>query len=451
MSTPPNSNEFPSLRRVLKLRHLLLYGMIVIQPTAPLSSFGIVSTVAQGHVATIILLAMVAMVLTAFSYGRMAAVYPKAGSAFSYVSHELHPNLGFLTGWSIAMDYVLNPTIGTIWCAKAAMNILPLPFPFWVVLFLALFTWLNLRGIETNAKTNTLLTGAIGVVLLVFFVAATGYLVRLGGWGALFSTKPFYDPQTFSWPLVSTGASIAVLTYMGFDSVSTLSEDVEDPKRNILLASVLLCVITGLLGTLQVYYGQLVWPDYQNFPDPDTAFVAAAGRAGGTWLFQLVNAALLVATMGSSLGAQLGAGRLLYAMGRDNVIPKGFFGYLDPVHRTPRNAILLSGGLCVIGALTMSFQTGAELLNFGAFVAFMGVNAAAMVHYYFRNPDKGFKSVFVNLLPPLLGFLVCFYIWWSLRDGAKLLGAAWLAVGLAYCAWKTQGFRRPIMLPDDRV
>ena len=222
------------LRRVLKLRHLLLYGIIVIQPTAPLGSFGVVATVAQGHVATTLLIAMVAMVLTAVSYGRMSAAYPKAGSAYSYVSHELHPHLGFLTGWSIALDYVLNPAIGTIWCAKAAMNILPIPFAVWVIFFAALFTWLNLRGIETNARTNTLLTAGMGVVLVAFFIVATGYLVRLSGWSGLFSTQPFYDPRTFSWPLISTGTSIAVLTYMGFDSISTLSEDVENPRRNVL-------------------------------------------------------------------------------------------------------------------------------------------------------------------------------------------------------------------------
>ena len=440
-------SEPGGLRRVLKLRHLLLYGIIVIQPTAPLPSFGIVATVAQGHVATTLLIAMVAMVLTAISYGRMSAAYPRAGSAYSYVSLELNPHLGFLTGWSIALDYILNPTIGTIWCAKAAMNILPLPFAAWVLFFAALFTWLNLRGIETNVKTNTVLTAGMGLVLVVFFITATGYLTRALGWSALFSSQPFYDPQTFSWPLISTGTSIAVLTYMGFDSISTLSEDVENPRRNVLLATVLLCVITGLLGTLEVYYGQLIWPDFRSFPDQDTAFVSAAGRAGGPWMFQLMNATLLVATMGSSLGAQLGAGRLLYAMGRDNVIPRGFFGYLDPVRNTPTNNVLLCGALSAIGALSLSYQTGAELLNFGAFIAFMGVNLAAIAHYYWRGPSRGWSSVAMNLLPPLLGFVVCLYIWWSLRPGAKLAGAGWLLAGVMYLLWKTRWFRRPMTAP----
>lgn len=438
----------PQLRRVLTLWDLLFYGIVVIQPTAPLPVYGVVSTVAQGHVATTILIGMLAMVLTAISYGRMANAYPQAGSAYTFVGKGIHPNLGFLTGWSIALDYVLNPTIGTIWCSKAAMNILPLPFYVWVVVFATLFTWINLRGIHTNKRANTFLTIGMFAVLIAFFIVAISYIVRLSGVSGLLSIQPFYDPSTFSWERISTGTSIAVLTYMGFDSISTLSEDVENPRRNVLLATVLLCVITGVLGCFEVYLGQLIWPDFRTYPDPDTAFVSAAGRAGGPWMFHLMNFTLLVATIGSSLGAQLGAGRLLYAMGRDGVISRRFFGYLDPIRNTPKYSLLLTGVICVLGAWTLSYQTGAELLNFGAFIAFMGVNAAAIAHYYFRAPDRGLRSVLLNLLPPLLGLFVCFYIWWSLRTPAKIAGFLWLLAGLIYCAWKTNLFRQQLELSD---
>jgi amino acid transporter len=413
----------------------LLYGIIVIQPTAPLGSFGVVATVAQGHVATAILIGMFAMVLTAISYGRMSNAYPNAGSAYAYVSRELNPHLGFLTGWSIGLDYLLNPVIGTIWCAKAAMNLAPIPFPVWVIFFAVFFTWLNLRGLKTSTRLNLWLTMGMTVVLVAFFISAAGYLMREAGLAGLFSTQPFYDPATFSWELVSTGTSIAVLTYMGFDSISTMAEEVENPRRNIPLATVLLCVITGVLGCLEVYAGQMIWPDFKSFPDQDTAFVSAAGRAGGPWMFHVMNFTLLVATMGSSLGAQLGSVRLLYAMGRDGVLPRGFFGYLDPVHNTPKYNLYLTGLVIALGGLTMSYQSGAELLNFGAFVAFMGVNLSALTRYYLRAEDRGLKSALVNLMPPLLGFVVCLYIWWSLRTPAKLIGAGWLAFGGLYYFW----------------
>ena len=436
------------LRPTIGLWGLLAYGIVVIQPTAPLGSFGVVSVVARGHVATALLLAMVAMVLTAVSYGRMANAYPSAGSAYTFVGRSIHPQAGFLVGWCIILDYLLLPTIGTIWCAKAAMNIVALPYPVYIVAFGGLFTAVNLLGLKAATRTNFVVATGLLIVIAIFLVTAALYVARVDGASALISARPFYDPQTFAWDHVSTGASIAVLTYMGFDCISTLSEDVRDPRRNVLRATVLLCVITGVFGCLQVYFGQLVWPDFRTYPDPDTAFVSVAGRAGGPWLFHLMNAALLVATIGSSLAAQLGAGRLLFAMGRDDVIPRPFFGHLHEVRQTPTFNLLLVGSVIIVGGLTLSYQSGAELVNFGAFIAFMGVNLAAIAHYYLRADDRGPASMLKNLLPPALGTLVCAYIWWSLRAEAKIVGFAWLGLGLAYCAWRTRLFQRTLPVPD---
>src|SRR6266478_10023913 len=152
MSTSPTATASAGpqqLRRTLTLWHLIIYGIIVVQPVAPMPSFGVITQEARGHAVTCILIAMVAMLLTAFSYGRMARAYPSAGSAYTYVGRELHPALGYLTGWAMMFDYVLNPIICVIWCSKAAMNFVPeMPFPVWAVSFAALFTVLNLRGIK---------------------------------------------------------------------------------------------------------------------------------------------------------------------------------------------------------------------------------------------------------------------------------------------------------------
>jgi putrescine importer len=427
----------------------MFYGIVIIQPTAPLPSFGIVNSVSQGHAVTAILLAMMAMMLTALSYGRMARVYPNAGSAYTFVGRELHPNLGLLTGWSITLDYVLNPTIGVIWCSKAAMNIVPFPFLAWAAFFAVAFAVVNLLGIRTNARANTFLTIGMFTVLIAFFVAATGFLYRLGGFASLFSTLPFYNPKTFSWPAVRVGTSIAVLTYMGFDSISTLSEDLENPQRNILLATVSLCVVTGILGGLEVYFGQLIWPNFNTYPDIDTAFVAVAGRAAGPWMYYVMNFTLLIATVGSSIGAQLGAVRLLYAMGRDNVIPRGFFGVLEPRRGTPRNNILLTGALAFVGASLLSYQLGAELLNYGAFIAFMGVNLASAKRIWTTGAARNRILQVLSVVAPVAGFLICLYIWWSLRPIAKIAGTAWLAIGLVYCALRTRGFRERLELVSD--
>jgi amino acid transporter len=388
---------------------------------------------------TTILIGMVAMLFTAVAYGRMAAVYPTAGSAYAYVGKELHPALGYVTGWSMLFDYVMNPIICVIWCSKAAANFLELPYPVWATFFALLFTLLNLRGIKASARTNAVIAGGLGLVLLLFIIAAFRYLSGQTLDGAAL-TRPFYDPATFSWKALSTGTALAVLTYIGFDGISTLSEEVKNPRRNVLLATVLVCLFTGVFGAAQVYLAQLVWPDWLHYPDVDTAFVHVAGRAGGAVLFAIVNGSLLIANVGSGAGAHLGAGRLLYGMGRDDAIPRRFFGVVNPKTHVPSNNIILVGVIALAGAFAVSYQLGAELLNFGAFIAFMGVNVSSFVHYYLRQPEKKLW----NLLPPVLGFVICFYIWLSLRMPAKIVGSLWLATGVAYGAWKTRGFRRTI-------
>jgi putrescine importer len=428
-TTVDRSREPLGLRRTLKLRHLILYGIIIIQPTAPMSIYGVVSNAARGHVVTTILIAMVAMLFTAVSYGRMARVYPSAGSAYTYVGKEIHPLAGYVVGWSMLMDYVLNPIICAIWCSAAAQNILPqIPYAAWAVAFVLVFTGLNLRGVQTSSHVNALLALGMSIVVVVFIADAIRYIALVtrpvGGQWLL----PFYDPTTFAPGLLFHGASIAVLTYIGFDGISTMSEEVENPRRNILLATVITCFAIGVLSAIEVYLAQLAWPARIPFPAStvDTAYVQVALRVGGKFLFQLLNATLLIANMGSGIAAQFGAARLLYGMGRTDALPKRFFGVLNAKTRIPRNNVLLLGAITLAGTFLLTFEKGAELLNFGAFIAFIGVNSAALIHYKFRSQEK----VAFAALSPLCGLAVCTFIWLNLNLDAKLLGAAWVGVGL---------------------
>jgi putrescine importer len=449
VATPTTTAETPKLRRVLGLWDLILYGMIVIQPTAPMPVYGVMSQRAHGHAVTTVLIAMVAMLFTAVSYGRMARAYPSAGSAFTYVGAEIHPALGYVTGWSMAMDYMLNPIVCTILCSKFALNFFPeIPYPVFVLFFIALFTGLNLFGIRTSARINDTLAASMGVVIVIFLCAAARYALVTPHDGLAFFTRPFYDPRTFSVPAVLSGTSLAVLTYIGFDGISTLSEEAENPKRNILLATVLVCLITGALASVEVYAAQLVWPGAQPFPDVDTAYVSVAGRAAGPWLFGLINVTLLVATVGSGMGSQLGAARLLYGMGRGNAIPTSFFGAIEAKRHIPRNNVLFVGIFALIGTTFLTFERAAELLNFGALLAFMGVNAASFTRYYLReNPKK-----WSNFLVPVLGFLVCLLLWLNLSRPAKIAGVIWMSLGIGYGAFKTHGFKAELVsfdIPDE--
>jgi amino acid transporter len=430
------SPSAPRLKRTLTLWDLILYGIVIIQPTAPMSVFGVLQDRGRGHVVTMILIAMVGMLFTAISYGRMARAYPSAGSAFTYVGREINPAMGYITGWSMVMDYMINPIICTIWCSQQAHVFAPgVPYAVWAVFFALLFTSLNIQGVKTSARVNATLAAFMGVVIAVFFVAAARYILGLPH-DAGFFTRPFYDPALFDLKTVLGGTSIAVLTYIGFDGISTLSEEVENPRRNILLATVSTCVVIGILSAFQVYAAQLIWPASEAFPNVDTGFVFAAGRAWAP-LFGIVGGTLLIANMGSGMGAQLGAARLLYGMGRSNALPRGFFGVVDPKRHVPRNNVIFVGVVALIGAFVLNFGLGAEMLNFGALIAFMGVNAAAFIRYYLRAPEKKLG----NLLPPVLGFLICLLLWLNLSQKAMLAGAAWMLVGIAFGAWKTKGFR----------
>jgi putrescine importer len=419
-----------------------LYGVIVIQPVAPMSVFGVLSNRGHGHVVTTILVAMVGMLFTAISYGRMARVYPSAGSAFTYVGQEINPVLGYVTGWSMVMDYMLNPMICIVWCSQQAHVFAPgVPYWGWAIFFAIILTVLNIQGVKTSARVNAGLAVAMGAVIAAFFVAAARYIFGTPHDGMAFFTRPFYDPQMFDFRAVLGGTSIAVLTYIGFDGISTLSEEAENPRRNILLATVLTCLVIGILSALEVYAAQLIWPASQPFPNEDTAFVSVAQRA---WppLFAVVGFTLLVANFGSAMGAQIGAARLLYGMGRSNALPKSFFGVVDPHHHVPRNNVIFVGACALAAALLVtigmfSYGLGAEMLNFGALIAFMGVNAAAVVHYYIRQADRKL----LNLLPPAAGFLICLALWLGLSKPAKVAGVIWMAAGIAFGAWKTRGFR----------
>ena len=415
----------PRLRRALTLRDLIFYGIICIQPTAPMPPFGAVAVEARGHVVTTILIAMIAMLFTAVSYGRMARVYPTAGSSFAYIAGTFGPSAGFLTGWSILLDYLLNPLICVIWCSSAAANLAPaVPSAAWKVFFALLFTMLNLRGIETSARINRWLAIGMGAVVIYALWAMARYLyIR----GLPNFVLPFYDPETFSFAAVSTGTSIAALTYIGFDTISTLSEEAINPKRDILRAIVLTCFITGVFSAVEVYFGQLVWPDYKHFPDVDTAYVYIAGRAGGPFLFHLINATLLVATVGSGMGAQLGAARLLYGMGSQGALPR-FFTQIAARTAIPARNVLLCGAVALAGAWAMTYQLGAELLNFGAFLAFSAVNFSSFWHFWVKRNDRTWTHAVI----PLLGCAVCLFLWVSLRWQAKVAGLAWVALGIVY-------------------
>ena len=442
MSAAQATTESVGLKRTLRFRDLVLFGIILIQPTAPMPVFGVLYEESRGHVVLVILLAMVAMLFTSVSYGRMARVYPHGGSAFLYVGKEIHPSLGYITGWCLVLDYVINPLICVIWCSRAAINFLPeIPYVAWVVFFALLFTILNCNGVETSARINAGMAAALGVVILLVLGGAVRWIFRLSHPTAALFFDPLYNPATFNSRALLHGTSIAVLTYIGFDGISTLTDEAKDPARSVPRAIVLTCLVTGILASIEVYFAQLVWPRGMAFPDVTTAYVHVAGRLGGPILLVIVNAALLLANMGSGMASQLGAARLIYAMGQDGALPRRFFGAVHPKNRIPRNNVLLIGAVCLAGGLVFSYDLGAELLNYGALLAFMGVNLSSMI----RGWRHGRWSQWMPMVLSLAGFITCALLWWNLGPLAKTVGSAWAIAGVLL--WVAR--RRLTVLPAE--
>jgi amino acid transporter len=345
-----------------------------------------------------------------------------------------------MTGWCLVMDYVLNPLICTIWCSRAAMNFLPgVPYAAFAVLFAVFFTVLNCNGVETSARINAGMAAALGLIIALILVAFGRWMLHLHHPGNAYFLKPFYDKSTFTMSGLFRGTSIAVLTYTGFDGISTLTDEAKDPARSVPRAIVLTCLITGILASIEVYVAQLVWPRGMAFPDLDTAYVYVSGRMGGVALFVIVNCALMLASIGSGMAGQLGAARLLYAMGEDGALPRRFFGSVDRKNHIPRNNVLLIGAVCLLGALSFSYELGTELLNYGALFAFMGVNISSML----RGWRDGGRSQWFPMLLSLGGFVTCLVLWINLGTLARVVGTAWAGAGVLL--WLVR--RRSTVLP----
>jgi amino acid transporter len=440
---PPASRPgTPQLRRILSRTDLIVYGMTIITPTAAYPVFGILQQMSRGHAALSFLVAVVAMLLTAMSYGRMAAAYPSAGSTYTYARHALHEYVGFLAGWSMILDYVLVPLLSAVYVSITAERFAPsVPYAAWAFLFAAGITVVNLYGMRVTARASRVMMLVMAGSAALFVVLAARAVVGQGGFAALIQPTAVLNPATFSLPAVISAAAVATLSYLGFDAVSTLAEDTEQPGRDIGFATVLVCLLQTAFCFLVSYLATLVWAPSRPFPNAETAILDVSGVAGGRVLLGITTFVLLVGAIASSVTSQAGASRLLYGMGRDGILPRRIFGYLDPKRATPTRSICIMGLISFVGALLISFQTVVELVNFGAFVGFILVNLSVISHYYLRQRERSGSAVFRNLLFPAGGALVCAYVWVNLGSGAKILGFTWLALGVVYLALLTRGFR----------
>ena len=429
------------LNRTLTLGPVVLFGLAYMAPMIVLGTFGELAESSGDAVPTAYLLALVAMLFTAISYGRMAAAYPVAGSAYTYTRKAIDSRVGFLVGWAVLLDYFFLPMV--IWLIGASF--LNRQFPtvpnwVWIVLFILLTTTLNVVGIRLAANVNLLLMAMQVLVLLFFVILSFRHVAVTDGAGAAFSGAPFGNQAT-TVSAIAAGAAIAAYSFLGFDAITTLTEETRNPKRTIPRAIVLVTIIGGVIFVVASYATQLVALHLHGL-DPNSAAFDIAATIGGRLMSSVFLAGLVITQFASGIAAQASASRLLFAMGRDNVLPKKVFGYLQRKFHTPIINIGLIG-LVGIVAVALDPATSVSFINFGAFTAFTFVNLCVLATAIRSRALTGAKNVLRNIVLPVVGAAVDVWLLTNLDVVAIRLGLIWLAIGICYLVYLTRGFRRP--------
>jgi amino acid transporter len=438
------------LKRSLNFTDLLVYGLIFMVPIAPFGIFGSVFQASGGMVVLAYVVGALGMAFTAASYAQMSRAFPMAGSVYTYAGRGIAQPVGFLAGWMVLLDYVLVPGLLYLISGVAMNSILPsVPVWAWVVAFVVLNTVVNYFGIETTARINRFMLVAELIVLAIFLVV--GIVALAGGAGRGFSLAPLYDPTTFSVGVVFGAVSIAVLSFLGFDGISTLAEENRESARTVGRSMIAALAVAGLLFVVQTWVAALLVPDPQRLVgdgDPGgTAFYDAAAVAGGAWLSTLTAVATAVAWgFANSLVAQAATSRLLFAMARDRQLP-AFLRRVHPTRRVPVNATLLVAAISLVLGIYMSTRDDgitllSTLVNFGALTAFLVLHVSVVVHFLVRRRSRDYWR---HLAVPVIGFLILAVVVVNAQVAAQTLGFVWLVIGVVVLVVLLATGRRPAM------
>ncbi|MFC2249886.1 APC family permease [Labrys portucalensis] len=426
------------LDRALGLWSVVLFGLAYMTPMIVFGTFGPLATASQGTTAMSYLLASGAILLTALSYGVMSRVYPVAGSAYTYARRSLNSGVGFLVGWAVLLDYFFLPMV--IWLIGAAY--LSAAFPavpswVWIVAFILTTTVINILGIAFASRVNFVLMLVQLAVVAAFVLLAARYVAAASGTGGLAAAAPFFQANVpFSASVA--GAAIAAYSFLGFDAVSTLTEETRDAGRTIPRAILIVALAGGAIFVAAGYVIQLAHPGFE-FASVDAAGNEIAQKIGGDFFVVIFLATLVLAQFSSGLAAQASVGRLLYAMGRDNVLPSGLFARLHPKWQTPL-VNLLFVGLVGLAAIWMDVTTSTSFINFGAFLAFTAVNLSVIALYLRGHEGVRPLGVLMGVILPAIAAACDLYLLLNLDAHAKWLGLIWLALGAAYLAYLTRMF-----------
>ncbi|MFV0527545.1 MAG: APC family permease [Lachnospiraceae bacterium] len=432
-----------ALKRTLTTKDLIIYGLVFMIPMAPAAMYGTFLGPAGGMVALCYLIGMAAMFFTGLSYRLMSQKYPVAGSVYVYVQKGVSPPLGFLTGWSILLDYFLLPATVVIIGSSFANALIPaVPTWVWSIAFVLFSTIVNVVGVDLMAKCSWILFALQIVVILAFLVC----VIRLWANGTVsFNTISFYNPEQFEISGILRATGIVILSYLGFDAISTLAEESVKPEKSVGKAIISSIVIIGLIFIVITFFAGIAYPNYEGL-NVDTAFIDIVGFVGGKWLTVLTNITLVLSFgIATCQTSQAAVSRVLYSMGRDGVLPKKL-SYISKKYQTPVVATVFVGILILPIALFLTLEFISTLVSFGALVGFILLNIAVVWKFFIQDKEgrKGIRNVLKFLICPLIGFAVTLWIFLNLGVSAHIIGFVWLAIGILYLLFVTKGFRNPV-------
>jgi amino acid transporter len=429
------------LKRSLGFWGVIVYGIIFTCPMAAMQMFGFVGQYANGLDSLVYIIGVAGMIFTAFSYGRCIREWPIAGSVFSYVQRTINPHVGFIAGWLILIDYALIPAL-VLSLAAIFLNMLIPSIPAWLALLIFVFvdTVINYIGIELADKENIVLFIIQLAGIAAFLVTGVIYIWKGGGAGT-FNMNPIFQASKFNVDFVATALSIAAVTLLGFDAMTTLAEETDRPQKLIPPGMIVTLMIIGVLFIAETYIGRLVHPAVEGL-DPDTGFMAVIVPAIGGKPLQIyiLIAFVLSLAFGTALNSQLAASRILYSMGRDKLIP-GIFGKVHPKYQTPYVAAIVFGIVTFAVANLIGIESLSKLVNYGAMTSYMMLNAAVFWFFFIKKGQRGFGGVFNHFLFPFIGFVVIGYVWYGFDPITKIVGTCWAILGIIYGAIKSRGYK----------
>jgi amino acid transporter len=435
------------LKRSVSTTDLLIYGLIFMVPIAPWAIFGTVYNASAGMVPLVYIIGLVAMIFTALAYAQMAKSIPLAGSVFSYVGRGINPTFGFFAGWAILLDYLLVPTLLYVFAAESMIGIFPGSARWiWALIFVAINTVVNLLGISSLKLLNRIFL-AMEVVFIVIFVVIAVIALNNGTIpGAEFTTAPIWDSSKVTGPLIASALSIAVLSFLGFDGISTLAEESTGGRNSAGKAMIIALFIVAFFFVLETWLASALAAGRASFPDSEAGnafftLVQAASNSGWATAFFVVN--VLAIGIANAMAAQAATSRLLYSMSRDRQLPK----FLSKINsrQVPQAAILTVSALSAILVLFFVGQIDviSSLVNFGALFGFMLLHVSVVVHYIGRKKSKNYL---LHLVVPIVGFLIIGYVLFNANDAAKIGGIIWLVIGLGvYLYYRWSGRKTPTL------